>query len=186
VLIPTVSVPEGDARQRLFDRRTVMVSGALDHEAASTLCAQLMALDGESIRDVDVILNSPGGPLDEVSAVLDVIGLMRATVNTTCIGTAKGTAGIVLACGTGRRRAAPNATISVRCERAQPSSGTADDLARRAAEDETLRRRLHEALVAATGQPAATLANEFDHGGVHGASEAQALGLIDDIGGATN
>src|SRR5918995_1279694 len=73
VLVPTVGVPEGDAYQRLFDRRTVLVSGSLDHDAASVLCAQLMALDGGTDRDVTVIINSPGGPLAEVSAILDVI-----------------------------------------------------------------------------------------------------------------
>jgi ATP-dependent protease ClpP protease subunit len=99
-----------------------------------------------------------------------------------CVGTAKGTAGIVLACGTGRRRAAPNATISVRCDRPESLHGSAEDLARGAAEVDTLRRRLRQALVAATGQPEDMIADELDHGGVHDSLGAQALGLIDDIG----
>lgn len=185
LLVPTVGVPDGDPARRLFDRRTVLLSGPLDHDAATRLCAELMALDGESADDVDVIVNSPGGPLDEVSAVLDVIELMRAPLRTTCVGTAKGTAGIVLACGTGRRRAAPNATICMRLDQHQSVQGSAEDLARGAQEIDVLRSRLEQALVAATGQPADTIAGELDHGGLHGAVEAQALGLIDEIGRAT-
>jgi ATP-dependent Clp protease, protease subunit len=182
VLVPTVDMPVGDASHRLFDRRTVMVTGPLDHDAASRLCAGLMALDGESGADVKVVLNSPGGPLAEVSAVLDVIDLMRARVQTTCVGTAKGSAGIVLACGTGQRRAAPNATISLRCERPGGAQGTAEDLARAAAEADELMRRIRDALVAATGQSADSITAEIDHGGVHGAAEARALGIIDEVG----
>jgi len=180
-----VSLPEGDPGQRLFDRRTVMVSGPLGHDAASRLCAQLMALDGHSADDVDLIVNSPGGPIDEVVAVLDVIDLMRAKVNTACIGRARGTAGIVVAHGTGRRRAGPNATISLRCDAPAPTEGTADDLAQAAAELESLRRRLQDVLVRATGQAAAAVANELVHGAVHEAADALALGLIDEIGRAT-
>lgn len=185
LLVPTVGVPDGDPARRLFDRRTVLLSGPLDHDAATRLCAELMALDGESADDVGVIVNSPGGPLDEVSAVLDVIELMRAPLRTMCVGTAKGTAGIVLACGTGRRRAAPNATICMRLDQHQSVQGSAEDLARGAQEIDVLRGRLEHALVAATGQPADTIAGELDHGGLHGAVEAQALGLIDEIGRAT-
>lgn len=181
LLVPTVGVPEGDATSRLFDRRAVLVSGPLDHDAATRLCAELMALDGESTADVNVIVNSPGGPLGEVSAVLDVIDLMRAPLRTTCVGTAKGTAGILLACGTGVRKAAPNATISVRCDQHESVHGSAEDVARGAKELDALEHRLQQALVAATGQSAATIAGELDRGGVHGAAEAQALGLIDEI-----
>ena len=60
-----------------------------------------MALDGRSADPVEVIVNSEGGPLADVLAVVDVLGSMRARVDTTCLGRAKGTAAIVLACGTG-------------------------------------------------------------------------------------
>jgi ATP-dependent Clp protease, protease subunit len=182
VLVPMVAVPDGDPGQRLFERRIVLVSGALDHDAATMLCAQLMALDGQSSSDVEVLINSPGGPADELAAVLDVIELMRARVNTSCVGTARGTAGIVVACGTGRRRAGTHATISVRCDRSPPPDGTADDVARAAVELEAQRRRLRDALVAATGLPADVVAGELDHGAAHGAAEALALGLVDEIG----
>lgn len=181
-MVPTVTYPGGDAGQRLLDRRTLMVSGALDHEVVTRLCAELMALDGESAGDIDVVVNSPGGPIEEVGGLLDVIELMRAPVRTTCVGTARGTAAVVVAVGTGGRRAASNATLSLRCPwPAEPAHGHADDVARAAEEARVMRQRLIDTLVAATGQTAETVAAEFDHGAVLDATAAIALGLVDEI-----
>lgn len=184
VLVPTVGVPEGDPVQRLFERRRILMSGPLDRAGANLLCAQLMALDGESARDVEVVVNSTGGPITEVSAILDVLDLMRAPVAMTCIGTARGTAGILLACGTGRRRAASHASISLRCDTSESLDGTAAEIERGAEELRTIRRRLVEALVTATRQSPESITAELDGGGLHAPAEALHLGIVDEIVGA--
>jgi ATP-dependent Clp protease, protease subunit len=181
VLVPIVGMPEGDPHSRLFERRRILLSGPLDRPASDVLCAQLMALDGASAEDVEVIINSPGGPLAELSALLDVVELMRARVATTCVGAARGTAAILLACGTGRRRAGPHATVSLRVEHAEALAGTAADITRQAEELDRLRVLLQQALVAATAQDEATIAAELDHGGIHDAEGARALGVIDEV-----
>jgi ATP-dependent Clp protease protease subunit len=157
------------------------MSGPLDRDAVTRLCAGLMALDGQSGDDVELVVNSEGGPLAEASAVLDVIELMRAPVNTTCVGAARGTAGIVVACGTGRRRAARHATISLRCDHPESIQGSAADIDRAVRALDAMRHRMHEALVAATGQPPETIAAEIEHGAIHDAPAALALHLIDEI-----
>lgn len=178
-IVPTVSEPASDAATRLFDRRMVLLNGPLDGSAATRVCVELMALDGSSGRGVEVVINSPGGPLTEVASVLDVIALMRALVHTTCVGAARGTAAIVLACGTGIRRAAPSAMISLRCDRPESLSGITTDIVRQADELQLIKVRLGEALVNATGTDG--IADEIDMGGIHDATEAQTLGLIDEI-----
>ena len=77
--------------------------GPLDGELVNGVAAELMALDGRSADDVELVINSDGGPPADVVVLLDVIGAMRAPVVTTCMGRAKGTAAVLLACGTGRR-----------------------------------------------------------------------------------
>jgi ATP-dependent Clp protease protease subunit len=205
VAVPMVGMPEGDPLQRLFERRRILLSGPLDREATNHLCAQLMALDGESARDVEVVLNSTGGPIAEVSAVLDVLDLMRAEsladaaradarqaglngVHVLCADASTTDsyadappADILLACGTGRRRAASHATVSLRCDRPETLDGTAADITRAADELAVLRRRLQDALVAATGQSADSIAAELDHGGVHPPAEARELGIVDEV-----
>ena len=65
-VVPMVDLPSTDPAQRLFERRTIMLSGPLDHAAVTRLCAQLMALDGRSGEAVELIVNSAGGPAGEV------------------------------------------------------------------------------------------------------------------------
>src|SRR5690606_22934844 len=72
--------------ERLLERRTVMLDRPLDAEAASLVAAQLVSLDGEGDGPITLVVNSPGGPLDAVPAVLDALDLVRGPVDTTCLG----------------------------------------------------------------------------------------------------
>lgn len=181
VVIPMVDMPSGDAWQRLAQQRRILVGGPLDRAATATLSAQLMALDGESSRDVEIVINSEGGPLSDIFAVLDVVELMRARVNTTCIGSARGTAAALIACGTGQRRAAPHATLSLRCDERETLEGTSSDIARRAVEVAGLRSRLGAMVAVAIGRDEAIVADEIEHGRELDAVAALALGIIDTI-----
>jgi Clp protease len=77
VAVPMVSIEGSDAWETLAEQRRILVSGPLDRDAVLELSARLMAFDGASSRDVEIVINSSGGPLAEIFALLDVIGLMR-------------------------------------------------------------------------------------------------------------
>lgn len=181
VIVPTVDTAAGAVRERLAEQRTVLVSGRLDGDAVTRLTAELMALDGMSSRDVELVVNSGGGPLSDVLPLLDVLDLMRARVNVTCIGAVSGTAVALVAAGTGHRRAAPHARFSLRGDQEQRIEGTTSDIVRRAEELAEIQRQYVVALAAATGQQEDFLARELDTGGVHSANEAVALGIIDTV-----
>jgi ATP-dependent Clp protease protease subunit len=181
ISIPVVDLPSAAPRDHLFDRRTVLLSGRLDGVAATDLCAELMMLDGRSAADVDVIVNSEGGPVADVAAILDVFELMRADVNATCIGMAQGTAAVVLACASGERRAGRNARISLRIEPLQVGVATAAELQRCADERAAQLAALAGRLEQVTGQTVDTLTRELDAGTAWSAAEAQARGLIDRV-----
>lgn len=173
-------------RERMIEQRRIMVSGPLDGVGAASLATQLMALDGMSAEDVDLMLTSPGGPLTEIFPVLDVLGLMRAQVNTTAIGAVDGTAAAVLVCSSGVRRAAPHATVSLRLDRAanelpRSQPATAEQLAQQADDLASVRIRYTEMIATATGLDHARIAAELDNGERHRAGEAVELGIIDGI-----
>ena len=48
VMVPIVDLPRGDAFEQLRVRRRVLLSGRIDAEGATRICAELMALDGQS------------------------------------------------------------------------------------------------------------------------------------------
>ncbi len=181
VVVPMVDLAGQQAHGWLNEQRRILVSGPLDNETVTTLAAHLMTLDGRSSDEVEVVVNSHGGPLAEIFTVLDVIDLMRAPVNLTCIGTAAGTAAALVACGTGERRAAPRASFSLRYDESVSIEGKPHELVGHVEQLVTLRTRYLELLGAATGQDETTLAEELDRGHSHTATEAVAMGLIDSI-----
>lgn len=183
VAVPMVDVPSGDPIDQLRSRRRVLVSGTLDAERVTVIAAELMALDGRSADDVELIVNSDGGPLDEVLVLLDVIGSMRAKVATSCLGRARGTAAVLVAAGTGRRRVAPNAVLSLRCEHAEQMDGPADEVSHRLEELALVRRQVVGLLADATGRPADELDAALDRGPVLDARGARQLGLVDAVDG---
>jgi ATP-dependent Clp protease protease subunit len=179
VAVPMVDVPSGDAADRLWARRRILVSGSLDGELVNRVAAELMALDGRSAADVELLINSDGGPPADVVVLLDVIGAMRAPVVTTCMGRAKGTAAVLLASGTGRRTATPSSVLSLRIAWDERIEGRPDEVRTRLDELDLARRNVLRALVASTGRREEDLAEGLDRGPIVDADQAVALGLID-------
>ena len=180
LVIPVVDSPSIDPWQAIARLRRLFVRGMLDREATTELSAQLMAFDGESSRDVELIVHSSGGPVAELLPLLDVLDLMRAKVNVRCLGAA-GTASALVACATGHRQAMPHATLSLRLDDRQTIEGTASDIVRRAEELAAQRAQLATAVARATGQDEAVIAEEMERGATHSAGAALELGLIDEV-----
>lgn len=186
LLVPVVYEPAGrDPVRRLYERRAVLLGVPLDAAAVTDVAAELMSLDGRSGREIELLVNSPGGPLDDVFAVLDVIALLRAPVRVTCFGRAFGTAAIVVASGTGKRTTTPNASISLRCPPAATTVGSARDAEQLAEHDRTLRDRIRRIVRERTRLPDSRLDHELDHGGPLDAATALELGIIDEIASRT-
>lgn len=185
-VVPFPSGPDDGLRQRIFDqllaRRTIFLDRSLDRDAATLLAAQLMTLDAEGEADeaITIVVNSPGGPLDAVGGVLDTIDLVRVPVHTSCLGQAAGTAAVVVAAGTGRRRAGAGAVFHLRLPDIE-LAGTAGRLR----DEVDHQRRQHEGLVdrlaAITGQDRRLVARDIEKGRALSAEEAVAYGLIDEI-----
>ncbi len=166
----------------LFAQRRVFLRGALDHETATRAAAALMTLDGEAAEPVELLVTSPGGPVEAVWAVIDVLDAMRAPVRTVALGEATGTAAAVVACGTGGRLVAPHARLGLRLPAVEAdgvlTAAELDDAARRHAEACA---QLAARLAAATGRPFEAMAQDLDHGRSLTAAQACAVGLADEI-----
>jgi ATP-dependent Clp protease, protease subunit len=179
VAVPMVSIGGGDPWQQLSQQRRILVSGPLDRGTVTDLSAKLMALDGESTRDIEIVINSAGGPLEEILPVLDVLDLIRARTNTTCVGSAAGTAVALVAAGTGTRRGTSNARICLRIEDRQTIDGSTTDIIRRAEELDAIRARYVAALIAKTGLDEDRLVADIESGRSITAAEARELGILD-------
>jgi ATP-dependent Clp protease protease subunit len=126
--LPWPSAQRGDAlRERLLERRIVLVHGHLDHERATETAAMLLTLDAESAEPVDLRLDSPDGELGAALLLTDTIDLMRAPVHLVCTGEVAGPP-VVLLTAADRREATPLARFVLREPRLEVA-GTADQVA---------------------------------------------------------
>ena len=153
----------------------------LDHDAAMLVTAQLMMLDADdSGADVTLVVNSGGGPADAAVGVLDTMDLLRCRVDTSCVGRAEGTAAVVVAAGSGRRRCGPGATFRLRFPDIE-ATGPASRLRQEVESATQLHRALVDRLVAITGQSRALVARDVERGRLLTADEAVAYGLVDEV-----
>jgi ATP-dependent Clp protease protease subunit len=187
-LVPGVGVPaqepasgRPDAFAGLLARRTLFLRGELDEPKASGLAAELMLLDGVADDPVTLLINSGGGALPAVFALLDTVRLMRAPVTTVCVGQAAGTAAAVLVLGTGGREAAPNATISLRVDARTELTGGAHRVQQQAEHLAALRDRLADLLARASALPLEVVRDDLDSGRPLDVREALASRLIDRV-----
>ncbi len=171
---------ESEIWRRLFEQRTVYLRGPIHDTVADTLAAQLMSLDAEGPQDVNLYINSPGGDAAGMFAIYDVIALMRARVNTLCVGLAASAGAFLLATGTGVRAATENARILIH----QPlgaAQGQSSDIQIQARQIAYLRERQNEILAERTGKSVEEIARDVDRDFWLSAEEAVAYGLIDEV-----
>jgi ATP-dependent Clp protease protease subunit len=183
---PTVVWPppddaDDDLSTRLRRDRRLLMRGTLDDETCTRASAELMLLDGTSADPVEVLISSDGGPVEAVTGLLDVLSLMRARVDTRCIGGATGTAAVLLASGTGTRTAGPTARVSLRIADHYDVHGTAADLALRAEEAHEARQQLAERLSDVSSLTTDEAHEAFDRGELLVPATAVEAGIIDSV-----
>jgi ATP-dependent Clp protease protease subunit len=187
--VPQVPIPgtppdragfESGIYGQLLERRIVFLRDRLDHDSATLVTAQLMSLDADDSAPVTLVVNSQGGPTDAAVGVLDTMDLLRCPVNTSCVGRAEGTAAVVVAAGTGRRRCGPGATFRLRFADLE-ATGPASRLRQEVESAARLQRAMVDRLAAITGQSRALVARDVERGRLLTADEAVAYGLVDEI-----
>jgi len=160
--------------------RRIIVGNPLDHDAATVLCAELMTLDGQSADPVDLLISGGGGPIDSLFPIIDTINTMRAAVNTRATGLASGTAGCLVALGSGHRAMAAPGLLSVRLQpgRTEPEQRSSD-LDRLAATDRQRRQSLAQMLAARCGVSIETMTTELENGELYSPTDAISRRLVD-------
>lgn len=69
----------------------IFIDGVINTEVASTIIAQVYALKHEAVKEIEFVINSPGGIVYDCNTILDAMELAKRakiTVKTTCIGKA--------------------------------------------------------------------------------------------------
>lgn len=148
--------PPPDLPSLLLNNRIVYVGAPLVPQVAELVVAQLLYLNYESQeKSVYMYINSPGTGAFETDAfaIADTMNYVGPEMETICIGSAFGTAAMLLANGAkGKRSCLPNATIMLAQPRSQ-ARGQATDIQIKAREVLTARKTISAILAEKTGQP---------------------------------
>ena len=171
-----------DIFSRLLKERIIFLTGEVNDEVSSLVCAQLLFLESENPKkDISLYINSPGGVITSGMAMYDTMKYISCDVATICIGQACSMGSFLLAGGTkGKRFSLPNSQIMIH----QPSGGAqgqATDIKIVADHILKTKKKLNEILAANTGQPLEVIAADTERDNYMSAEEAVAYGLIDSI-----
>ena len=171
-----------DIYSRLLKERIIFLTGMVEDQIASLICAQLLYLESENPnKDISIYINSTGGSVTSGMAIYDTMQYIKPDISTVCIGQAASMGSLLLAAGTkGKRYVLPNSRIMVH----QPSGGVqgqASDIQIHANEILALRENLNKIYVKHTGQDIKKIEEYLDRDSFMGPEEAKTFGLIDKI-----
>tara|TARA_B100001989_G_C24523731_1_gene457372 strand:+ start:285 stop:947 length:663 start_codon:yes stop_codon:yes gene_type:complete len=187
-LVPTVieSTNRGerafDIYSRLLKERIIFLTGEVNDNVSSLICAQLLFLESENpSKEISFYINSPGGVVTSGLAMYDTMQYIKPKVSTVCIGQAASMGSFLLMAGEkGMRYSLPNSRIMIH----QPSGGArgqATDIEIHAREILRLRQMLNETYVKHTGQTLKAVETAMERDNFMSAQEAKDWGLVDHV-----
>ena len=187
-LVPTV-IEQTNRGERAFDiysrllkERIIFLTGEVNDNVSSLICAQLLFLESENPnKEISFYINSPGGVVTSGLAMYDTMQYIKPKVSTVCVGQAASMGSFLLMAGEkGMRYSLPNSRIMIH----QPSGGArgqATDIEIHAKEILRLRQMLNETYVRHTGQTLKVVEAAMERDNFMGAQEAKKWGLIDHV-----
>jgi ATP-dependent Clp protease, protease subunit len=187
-LVPVVIEQSGkgersfDIFSRLLRERIIFLTGPIEDNLASLVCAQLLFLESEAPDEpINLYINSPGGVVSAGLAMYDTMQYIKPPVSTVCLGQAASAASLILCAGaSGSRYATPNSKIMIH----QPSggfSGQATDIKIQAEEILKTKKRINEIYQKHLNISINEIDKAMERDKFFDAEEAMKFGLIDKV-----
>ena len=171
-----------DIYSRLLKERIIFLTGPIDDNIASLICAQILFLESENPKkEISFYINSPGGIVWSGLAIYDTMQYVSSKIMTICIGQAASAGSLLLTAGEKDMRfSLPNSRIMVH----QPSGGyqgQVTDIEIQTAEIKKTKQRLNEIYSKHTGKKINEISSIMERDKYFSADEAIKFGLIDKI-----
>ena len=171
-----------DIYSRLLKERIIFLTGPIDDNVASLICAQILFLESENPKkEISFYINSPGGIVWSGLAIYDTMQYVSSKIMTICIGQAASAGSLLLTAGEkGMRFSLPNSRIMVH----QPSGGyqgQVTDIEIQTNEIKRAKTKLNEIYSKHTGKKIAEISSIMERDKYFSADEAIKFGLIDKV-----
>ncbi|WP_207840400.1 ClpP family protease [Williamsia soli] len=167
---------------RLFHQRVIVLGDQLDQQLGNRLCSQLLLLSAEdSHKDISFWINSPGGSVPAMLAIMDVMRAIPNDVSTLALGIAASAGQFLLSAGTpGKRYALTHSRILMH-QGSSGIGGTAVDVELQADDLRHTRDTVLALIVANTGRPAEQIWTDSLRDRWYTAQQAADYGFIDRV-----
>ncbi len=171
-----------DIYSRLLKERIIFLTGPIDDNIASLICAQILFLESENPKkEISFYINSPGGIVWSGLAIYDTMQYVSSKIMTICIGQAASAGSLLLTAGEKNMRfSLPNSRIMVH----QPSGGyqgQVTDIEIQTNEIKKTKKRLNEIYSKHTGKKISDVESIMERDKYFSPEEAIKFGLIDKI-----
>ena len=171
-----------DIYSRLLKERIIFLTGPIDDNVSSLICAQLLYLESENPnKEIAFYINSPGGIVWSGLAMYDTMQYISSKIMTICIGQAASAASLLLVAGTkGMRYSLPNSRIMLH----QPSGsfqGQVTDIEIHASEIIKTKNKLNKIYAKHTGKKYDQISKIMERDSFFSPEEAVNFGLIDKV-----
>ena len=171
-----------DIYSRLLKERIIFLTGPIDDNIASLICAQLLFLESENPKkEISFYINSPGGIVWSGLAMYDTMQYISSKIMTICIGQAASAGSLLLTAGADDMRySLPNSRIMVH----QPSGGyqgQVTDIEIQTKEIIKTKKRLNEIYAKHSGKDIKEVEEIMERDKYFTPQEAIKFGLIDKI-----
>ena len=171
-----------DIYSRLLKERIIFLTGPIDDNVASLICAQLLFLESENPKkEISFYINSPGGIIWSGLAIYDTMQYISSKIMTICVGQAASAGSLLLTAGENEMRfSLPNSRIMVH----QPSGGyqgQVTDIEIQTNEIIKTKKRLNEIYAKHTGKNLSEVEKIMERDKYFSPQEAIKFGLIDKV-----
>ena len=171
-----------DIYSRLLKERIIFLTGPIDDNIASLICAQILFLESENPKkEISFYINSPGGIVWSGLAIYDTMQYVSSKIMTICVGQAASAGSLLLTAGAKDMRfSLPNSRIMVH----QPSGGyqgQVTDIEIQTNEIKKTKQRLNEIYAKHTGNKISEISTIMERDKYFSPEEAIKFGLIDKI-----
>ena len=171
-----------DIYSRLLKERIIFLTGPIDDNIASVICAQLLFLESENPKkEISFYINSPGGIVWSGLAMYDTMQYISSKIMTICIGQAASAGSLLLTAGADNMRySLPNSRIMMH----QPSGGyqgQVTDIEIQTKEIIKTKKRLNEIYAKHSGKDIKEVEEIMERDKYFYPQEAIKFGLIDKI-----
>lgn len=168
--------------ESLLNQRILMLDSALDDEIGSALCAQLVMLSAhDPVADIGLWINSPGGSVPAMLAIMDTMRIIPNDVVTVNLGMDYSAGQFLLCCGTrGKRFILPHAKVLLH-QGSAGIGGYAPDIELQADDLRHVRDTVLGVIAERTGQTRDRVFADSLRDHVFTAEEALAYGFVDHV-----